>query len=66
MSIFTKPPMFPVLQVCNTPIKTPRLTIEGKWKFISKLVKHLIADGWKQISIEANKEFTFTVVELEQ
>ena len=66
MSIFTKPPMFPILQPCNKPIKTPRLIIEGKWKYISKIVKELINDGWKQISIEANKEFTFTVVELEQ
>ena len=64
MSIFTKPPMF---KQTNEPVmKTPRLTIEGKWKFIGKMVKELINDGWKQIGIEANKEFTFTVVELER
>ena len=64
MSIFTKP-LFNV-QINPPPTKTPRLTIEGKWRFIGKMVKELINDGWKQISIEANQEFTFTVVELER
>ncbi len=64
MSIFTKPPMFPANKTPT--MKTPRLVIEGKWRFIGKMVKELINDGWKQISIEANKEFTFTVVELER
>ncbi len=64
MSIFTKP-LFNV-QTRPPAMKTPRLIIEGKWKFISKIVKGLINDGWKQISIEANEEFTLTVVELER
>jgi len=62
--IFTKPPMFPA--DTKPAMKTPRLIIEGKWRNISKHVKHLIADGWKQVSIEANQEFTLTVVELER
>jgi len=64
MSIFTKP-LFNV-QTKSPVMKTPRLCIEGKWRFISKMIDGLLKDGWKQISIEANKEFTFTIVELER
>jgi hypothetical protein len=57
-------PLFPATQ---TPaMKTPRLIIEGKWKLIGKMVKELINDGWTQVNIEANEQFTLTVVELER
>jgi len=66
--IFTKPPMFPesVNFLSKKMPTAKKISIEGKWRFISKHVKHLIADGWKQVSIEANQEFTLTVVELER
>ena len=59
--------IFPRPLLGNTPkVKTPRLIIEGKWRFIGKMVKELINDGWTQVNIEANEQFTLTVVELER
>ena len=43
-----------------------RLTFEGPWRDIRRFVQTLIKDGWREVSIEPNAEFTLTTVVLEK
>lgn len=47
-------------------MKPERLTIEGKWRNIRRIVSALIDDGWTALSMQPNETFTFTIVELER
>lgn len=45
-------------------MKPERLSIEGKWQNIRRMIQGLLEDGWTMASIEPNDTFTFTIVEL--
>lgn len=40
------------------------IELEGKWMNLRRLVNRLVNDGWVQVSIEPNAEFTLTTVVL--
>lgn len=62
MSIFTKPPMF--TRTTAPKLKTPHVSIEGKWRNIKKHVKGLERQGWQITSIDGGPDFQRTRVEL--
>lgn len=54
-------PLFPA----NKPmLKTPRISIEGKYTAIKKHIKSLVKQGWEVVTITGEPSFQFTTVEL--
>lgn len=49
-------------------LKTPRVTIEGKWAHIRQFVEALRRDGWRETRAASGEPtgFKFTTVEFER
>jgi len=60
--IFPKP-LFPF--VIEPRLKTPRISIEGKYTAIKKHIKSLVKQGWEVVTITGEPDFKMTRVELE-
>ncbi len=56
-------PLFPANK---TMLKTPRISIEGKYTAIKKHIKSLVKQGWEVVTITGEPDFKMTRVELER
>ncbi len=66
MSVFDRPTWLKPATTVTRTMKPERLTIEGKWANIRRIVKDLVADGWRHDTPEPNDDFTRTTVTLER